>query len=153
MVNNLKCKKLSSELNIQDEFIAAIEKRYLQRRKQYSDILQFLLQSKYNVSKNKYYNEPHYDQIYEAYISLCMSDEEEVQIVECENEDNDTINIDLASIADNSRVKVDEISLRAEVEKFIKTKKLTKSLLELAVILLTKNQQAQMLREFSVCAD
>ena len=149
LINILESLKFDKPCPIRERFVQAIKERFTARRSITSNILQYLLSSKYPPSENIFCTEPTSMEIKKYFNNLCEISPEIVP----ENSDIktsiiDTMDVDLAEFTK----KTVRFSIDFEIEEFADSKKMGENLLRLAKVLLSiKPTSTDVERTFSTC--
>ena len=152
LINELNSIEFDEPTNIRDQFVQCLMQRYISRRTELSDILQYLLSSKYNPSDNIFYTgSPSKEAVKECFNMLCSSNVAQDPIVPQQKSQDpmlDTMDVDLTQFT----AKKSKATIDYELDRFLETKELGDCLMELAKILLAvKPTSTDVERTFSIC--
>ena len=139
----IKLKNINENNNefkyIKKKFVTNLEQRFLARRRNTSNVLQYLLSSKFNTNDNLFYTEPSNQNIKQCYEDFCTDiDQNSNNSLAEQNDLSSETNFDSLNVnLDDFTAKKMKSSIDFEIEEFEKTKKLGTDLLSLARVLLS----------------
>ena len=150
VINELNSVEFDEPTSIKTKFVNCLTQRYLARRSEASDVLQYLLSGKYNTRDNMFYHGPPSSEIIKKLFSEFCGGcaDPAIPISSDASSVPNTMDVDLDQFA----AKRSKQSIDHELEEFERSKTMGECLMKLAKVLLAiKPTSTDVERTFSIC--